>query len=146
MSNSARDKNAELPEGELRRAADPLSFLLQKRLGGDAGSLPDDLDSQRLLPILWSFLTRRDVNGNLSKEPASINIRLGLGAWLVTLTDPSLEVSMTTVAPVLSDSLQQLEAAARDPRAPWSPWKRSKGKFDVVNKGASTRKEANSKD
>lgn len=119
--------------------SDPLSMLLKKRMEGEAGSLPDDDDSRRQLPILWSFLTRRDVDGKLAKEPATINIRLGLGAWLVTITDPSLEVSMTTTTPVLSESLQQLEAAARDPRAPWSPWRRSKGKFERVNKSAASR-------
>lgn len=146
MSKAHAQDDHEVVAALQQSGTDPLSCLLRKRLGGDAGSLPDDECSRLSLPILWSFLTRRDVNGNLSKEPAAISIRLGLGAWLVTLTDPSLEVSMTTVAPVLSESLQQLEAAARDPRAPWSPWKRSKGKFEVVNKSASTRKEEKSKD
>lgn len=115
---------------------DPLQTLLQLRLAGNAGSLPDDDLSRGQLPILWSFLTRRDVNGDLSKEPAAINIRLGLGAWLVTLTDPSLEVSLTTTVTVLSEALEQLEESARSPNAPWAPWKRSVGKFTKVNKNS----------
>lgn len=122
-------------------AHDPLSLLISKRLGGERNSLPDDEESESTLPVLWSFLTRRDVDGKLSKEPASISIRLGLGQWLVTLTDPSLEVSMTTVVPVLADSLQKLEEAARSVDAPWQPWKRSKGKFEKVNKNTPSQEE-----
>jgi hypothetical protein len=112
---------------------DPLSQLLARRLAGDQGSLPDDDNSRHELPVLWSFLTRRDVDGNLAKEPAAINLRLGLGQWLVTLTDPSLEVSLTVVVPVLAQALHSLEAAAQSPAAPWQPWKRSKGKFEKLN-------------
>lgn len=120
---------------------DPLSLLLQKRLAGDSGSLPADERSRESLPILWSFLTRRDVNGKLGKQPASVSIRLGLGQWLVTLTDPSLEVSLTTVAPVLSESLEKLEEAIGSPAAPWQPWKKSSGKFDVVHSRTTGQKE-----
>jgi len=125
---------------------DPLSELLARRLAGDAGSLPDDEESKILLPILWSFLTRRDAGGNLAKEPASISIRLGLGQWLVSLTDPSLEVSMTTVVPVLAQSLQQLELAAGSPSAPWTPWKRSKGKFEKLHTRTPGREGTNGND
>lgn len=121
--------------------SDPLSELLEKRLAGDGGSLPDDETSRQALPVLWSFLTRRDVDGKLSKQPASISIRLGLGQWLVTLTDQSLEVSLTTVVPVLSESLSRLEEAITSPHAAWQPWKRSTGKFEKVNRNASTREE-----
>lgn len=124
---------------------DPLSELLAKRLAGDSGSLPDDPDSQKELPILWSFLTRRDVDGKLAKEPAAITIRLGLGQWLVTLTDQSLEVSMTAVVPVLSQALESLEEAISSPAAPWQPWKRSKGKFEKVSNRIAGR-EANGSD
>ena len=112
----------------------PLDILLRRRLEGDVGCIPDDNRSATELPTLWSFLTRRDVDGNLSKEPATINVRLGLGTWLVTLTDPSLEVSLTTTVNALADALPQLERAVNAPSAPWSPWRRSKGKFDKVHK------------
>lgn len=124
----------------------PLDVLLGRRLRGDAGSLPDDPRSAKELPTLWSFLTRRDVNGNLSKEPAAINIRLGLGAWLVTLTDQSLEVSLTTTVSELAASLEQLEVAVNNPSAPWSPWRRSKGKFEKVNKKSARREEVSDDD
>jgi hypothetical protein len=114
--------------------SDPLSALLERRLGDGQAALPDDDVSRRNLPVLWSFLTRRDAAGNLSKEPAAVTIRLGLGSWLVTLSDPSLEVSLTACASALSSCLEQLEAAARSPYAAWSPWRRSKGKFEKVNK------------
>lgn len=119
----------------------PLENLIRMRLGGETSSLPDDSSGMNQFPILWSFLTRRDVNGNLAKEPASISIRLGLGAWMVTLTDPSLEVSLTATTSVLADALEQLEQAAARPSAAWAPWKRSTGKFVKVNKNASTREE-----
>lgn len=122
---------------------DPLSELLHKRLSGEQGSLPDDPNSRERLPILWSFLTRRDVDGKLAKEPASISIRLGLGQWLVTLTDQSLEVSMTAVVPVLSQALELLEEAVSKPSAPWQPWKRSKGKFERVSSRSPGQEERN---
>lgn len=125
---------------------DPLSALIAKRLGGSEGSLPDDPESREALPILWSFLTRRDVDGNLAKEPATINIRLGLGSWIVTLTDPSLEVSLTTVVPALRSSIEHLEEAASRTDAPWAPWKGSVGKFSKVNKSSSTREHLSSND
>lgn len=125
---------------------DPLSTLLARRLGGDGQGLPDDADSRRLMPIIWSFLTRRDASGDLAKEPATISIRLGLGSWLVTLTDPSLEVSLAAAAPVLADALEHLEEAARNPAAAWAPWKRSKGKFEKVNRRTAGRGEVNNDD
>lgn len=124
--------------------SDPLTELLQKRLAGETGSIPDDERSKKELPILWSFMTRRDVDGKLSKQPASVSIRLGLGQWLVTLTDPSLEVSLTTVVPVLSQSLEQLEVAIASPSAAWQPWKKSTGKFEKLNRNTPTREEVNS--
>lgn len=111
----------------------PLDRLLSQRLAVDGESLPDDDAARQQLPTLWSFLTRRSVDDSRTKEPAAISIRLGLGAWLVTLTDQSLEVSMTTTSPTLSECIEQLERACCDPYAPWSPWRRSKGKFDKVN-------------
>lgn len=123
----------------------PLDTLIRMRLEGNAKALPDDDTSQLSLPILWSFLTRRDVDGNLSKEPATINIRLGLGAWLVTITDPSLEVTLTASVTVLSEALAQLEEVARSPNAPWAPWRRSVGKFTKVNRNT-TGQEAKSTD
>jgi hypothetical protein len=114
--------------------SDPLSALLERRLGEGQASLPDDDVSRHNLPVLWSFLTRREASGNLSKEPASITIRLGLGSWLVTLSDPSLEVSLTASATALSGCLEQLEVAARSSTAAWAPWRRSRGKFEKVNK------------
>lgn len=125
------------------KGPDPLSELLARRLDGDGQGLPPDPESRRSMPILWSFLTRRDASGDLAKEPAAISIRLGLGSWLVTLTDPSLEVSLAAAAPVLSDALEYLEEAARNPSAAWSPWKRSKGKFEKVSKRTSSREEVN---
>lgn len=125
------------------RTPDPLSALLARRLAGDVQGLPDDPDSRRTMPILWSFLTRRDASGDLSKEPATISIRLGLGSWLVTLTDPSLEVSLAAAAPVLADALEHLEEACRNPSAAWAPWKRSRGKFEKVNKRSPGREEVN---
>jgi hypothetical protein len=115
-------------------ASDPLTVLVERRLGDDQLSLPDDEASRRALPILWSFLTRREATGTLSKEPASITIRLGLGSWLVTLSDPAIEVSLTASSTALAGCLEQLEEAARSPSAAWAPWRRSRGKFEKLNK------------
>lgn len=111
----------------------PLDRLLSQRLSDDVGGLPDDDDGRKQLPTLWSFLTRRQVDDKTRKELAAISIRLGLGAWLVTLTDQSLQVSMSTSSLTLADCLGQLEKACADPAAPWSPWKGSRGKFEKLN-------------
>lgn len=112
----------------------PLQDLIDRRLAGDGGQLPDDPRSRELYPTLWSFLTRRDVDGNLAKDPAIITIRLGLGTWLVELTDPTLEVGLTCVVTELAEALRQLEEAVCNPRAPWRPWKGSEGKFRARSK------------
>lgn len=118
-----------------RRSADEvIERLIQLRLSDQSFSLPGDDTSQTLYPVLWQFLTRRDVNGTLAKTPASISIRLGLGDWLVTLSDPSLEVSLTVNVAVLSEALQCLEKAVSSTRAAWQPWKGSEGKFTKRNK------------
>ena len=115
---------------------DPLQTLIDKRLSGNKGKLPDDPDAQQLLGTLWSFLTRTDAGGELAKDPAHITIRLGLGQWLVELTDPTLEVGLTAVVSRLKDALAGLEALANDPAAPWRPWKGSSGKFKKRSKGS----------
>jgi hypothetical protein len=113
---------------------DPLQQLIDRRVAGDNGALPDDDESKDKLPTLWSFLTRRSVSDDLSKDPAAVTIRLGLGNWLVELTDPTLEVGLTAVVPTLYSALQALEKAISDPAAAFRPWKGSAGKFKKRNK------------
>lgn len=108
--------------------------LLNARLRGRTGSIPDDDEARKRWPTLWSFLTRSDVNGELAKDPAAFSVRLGLGAWLVTLTDASLEVTITSTSPVLAEVIDCLEQTITDPNAPWAPWRRSEGNFRKVNK------------
>lgn len=114
--------------------SDALQLLIDRRVAGDQGALPDDEESKKRLPTLWSFLTRRDVNEELAKDPAAVTIRLGLGTWLVELTDPTLEVGLTAVVPSLHGALEALEEAASDPKAAFRPWKGSSGKFKKRNK------------
>lgn len=113
---------------------DVIQRLVDTRLRGHTGSIPDDEEARRRWPTLWSFLTRQDVNGELAKDPASFSVRLGLGAWLVTLTDSSLEVTIQSTSPELADVIDNLEQTITNPHAPWSPWRRSEGSFRRVNK------------
>jgi hypothetical protein len=114
----------------------PLDDLIQRRLAGSAATLPNDEETRELLPTVWSFLTRQDVNGEFAKDPASITIRLGLGSWMVELHDPTLEVGFSVGVERLATALQELEAALNNPRAIFRPWKGSTGKFKKVNKKA----------
>lgn len=103
--------------------------LVRKRAGGKGKSLPDDPDSRDLLPLLWNFLTRIEALEEYEKDTATISIRLGLGEWLVTLTDPTLQVSCTVAAPVLADALSTWEGVAGSTHSVWTPWKGSDGKL-----------------
>lgn len=115
-------------------ADNPLDRLINLRTGGDEVSLPCDDVSRELLPTIWAFLTRRFVSEDLEKERASVSIRLGVGMWIVELSDPSLEVGLTAAVPSLHDALEALEARANDPQAAWKPWRGSEGKFRRRNK------------
>lgn len=116
--------------------SDPLQALIDKRLSGTRGKLPEDTDAMSKLPTLWSFLTRTDAGGDFAKDPAHITIRMGLGQWLVELTDPTLEVGLTAVVSELREALTALEGLANNPAAPWRPWKGSAGKFKKKNKSS----------
>jgi hypothetical protein len=113
--------------------------LARKRAAGRGSSLPDDPDSRDLLPLLWSFLTRTEALEEWEKETATISIRLGLGEWLVTLTDPTLQVSCTVAAPVLADALGTWEGIAGSANSVWTPWKGSEGKLKKKSNSGSTR-------
>lgn len=115
-------------------ASNPLQDLIDRRLANGDGSLPDDEETRTLMPILWSFLTRRDVSEKLVKEPASIRVSVGGTSYIVQLSDPTLEYSLTCVSPVLATCFQRLEATAGDPLAPWVPWRGKEGKFKERSK------------
>lgn len=112
-----------------------LQQLIDRRLAGSLGSLPEDEEGRKRYPHIWEFLTRVDVNGELAKDPAAITVRLGLGNWLVELTDPTLEIGLTSIARSLTEALEALELTLADPLAPFRPWRRSEPKFRKVNKG-----------
>jgi hypothetical protein len=118
--------------------------LVSRRLHGDKSSLPDDDEAKRLLPLLWTFLTRTEVDAEHEKDTASISIRRGFGAWLCTLTDPSLEVSLTVQCPTLAGALACWDAAAGSSTAAWVPWKGSKGKIRKKSVRTPGRSEAGS--
>jgi len=80
-------------------------------------------------PTLWLFLTRVQVTEDLDKDVASVSIRLGLGEWLVELTDPGFEVSLCATSSTLVEALDALERALQRPDAPIRPWKGTKGKL-----------------
>lgn len=108
---------------------DRLQDLINRRLASGNGQVPNDDEGKKLFPILWQFFTRTDVNGELSKDPAAVTIRPGLGCWLVELTDPTLEVGLTAVSESLTDCLPALERALAHPQAAFRPWRGSQGKF-----------------
>lgn len=115
-------------------SSNPLQRLIDQRLAGSQGQLPNDPEAQEKLPVLWSFLTRMDMNGEYSKDPASVTIRKGLGNWIVELFDPTLEVSFSMAIPTLKDALERLEEGINDPAASFRPFKGSQGKFVKKNK------------
>jgi hypothetical protein len=116
--------------------SDRLQELINRRLAPGSAQVPDDVEAAKMFPILHQFLTRTDVNGEFAKDPAAVTIRCGLGSWLVELTDPTLEVGLTSVSPTLAGCLDALERALGNPQAAFRPWKGSQGKFKrKVKKG-----------
>lgn len=118
-------------------ASNPLQDLIDRRLANGSGALPDDEETKLLMPILWSFLTRKDVNEELAKEPASIRVSIAGPAYVVQLSDPTLEYSLTCVSNTLAACFQRLEETAAHPLAPWVPWRGSEGKFTKRSKRSS---------
>lgn len=112
-----------------------LDRLIQLRLDAGGSRSPEDPGAQSSWPVLWSFLTRTDADPTHSKDPAAVTIRMGLGGWLVSLTDPSLQVTLTVGVEHLEHALDKLEETIRSPYASWSPWKGSSGKFSKKSKG-----------
>jgi hypothetical protein len=107
--------------------------IVRRRACNGQVILPDDLESERSLPLLWSFLTRREALDEYVKETAQVSIRVGLGEWLVTLTDPTLQVSCVVSSAKLMGCLQSWEEVASSPHGVWSPWRGSEGKLRKKN-------------
>lgn len=98
--------------------------ILQARRG-DRLCLPDD-DSRLTLPVVWEFLTRNKADATLEKELATVSVKLGLGEWIIDLSDPGLAISVSATSPSLTGVFAALEACLTGPNPPIRPWKGQK--------------------
>lgn len=108
--------------------SDHLRRLVESRLSGAGRQLPDDVEAQTMWPNLWACLTWVDASDEMTMDPASLTIRLGIGEFVVDLSHPGIEATNSTSAPTLRDAFSVLEAQLASGRG-WKPWKGSSGSF-----------------
>lgn len=103
--------------------------LIQARLEGDAMQSPVHDDDHKTYPVVMQFLTRTDAGLNHLKDPAQIVIKASLGTFVVEMTDPSLECSVSAASPTLVGCLPALEAELNKPQPLIRTWRGAKGKL-----------------
>lgn len=103
--------------------------LVESRLKGDAMQSPVHDDDRSTFPIVMQFLTRTDAGDSHLKDPAQITIKASLGTFVVELTDPSLECSVSAASPTLVGCLPALEAELNKPQPLIRTWRGAKGKL-----------------
>lgn len=109
-----------------------LDKLAQTRLGA-MKCLPDDVRNSEV-PNVMEFLTRIDLGEGVTKEPASISIRLSLGEWAIEISDPGLELSIPATSSTLLGVFHALEQVLRSPNPPIKAWRGANGKLKVPKK------------
>lgn len=113
-----------------------MSNLIDRLIEGRKGAqkaLPDD-EARTKYPNLWAFMTRVQAGEGYEKDLASVSIRLGFGEWMVDLSDPSLELSVTASSKTLDGAMEAMEAILASPCPPIRPWKGSTGKLRKLKK------------
>lgn len=103
--------------------------LIQARVDGDSMQSPTHDDDHQAYPVVMQFLTRTDAGASHLKEPAQISIKASLGTFVVELTDPSLECSISAASPTLGGALPALEAELNKPQPLIRTWRGAKGKL-----------------
>jgi len=109
-----------------------LDKLVQTRLGATKSLPPDARDST--VPTVVEFLTRVDLGGGVTKEPASITVRLSLGEWAVEISDPGLEVSIPATSDTLLGVFEALERVLTSPNPPIKTWRGATGNLKLPKK------------
>lgn len=100
--------------------------LAQARAEGSAKP-PVDHKAMERYPTVYEFLTRTEASPELLKELASISIRMGIGEWVVVLSDPGFAVTVTASAETLDSAFAALEDLLTGPNPPIQPWKGETG-------------------
>lgn len=106
--------------------------LLEARLGG-VNRLPDDEEGRKRYPILWQFLTRGS-DESIHKDVATISVKMGLGEWLIDLSDAGFAISCSATSPTLNGLLEALETVLSGPNPPIRAWKGEKGSVKQIPK------------
>lgn len=90
---------------------------------------PVDPGAQDRYPTVFEFLTRQEASQDVQKDLASISIKMGVGEWVVELSDPGFAFSLTASSATLDDCLFALEASLTGPNPPIRPWKGELGQL-----------------
>lgn len=110
-----------------------LKELIMARLSGNGCSLPTDEWAERQCPLLHELLTCRLVLDGQKKRPARLSIQLGVGEWVVGISDEDLAMSLETTAPTLQDAYQSLETALASGRG-WKQWSKKEPRLEAAPK------------
>ena len=115
-----------------------LKELIMARLSGNGASLPGDDQAARDWPLLYELLTCRVVLDNQRKRPARLSIQVGVGEWVVGISDEDLAMSLETSAETLAAAFQAAEMALASGRG-WKQWSKRDPRLELPGKKKKTR-------
>lgn len=110
-----------------------LDQLIRARLSANGASLPDDDQARKELPNLWDMLTCRIVLDGVKKRPSRLTVQLGVGEWVVGLSDEDLAMSIETTSPTLSGVFLALQTALESGKG-WKEWSKREPKIELPEK------------
>lgn len=95
---------------------------------GSPGSLAGEDAILRKCPTILMYMCDTKYDDGAEREPSALSICIRDGEVLLALNDKDAKQSIYTQAGTLSDALKLMEAALRDGKATWRPWKSGKKK------------------
>lgn len=108
----------------MARDKTPLERLIANAARSKAGLGNPDDPAVQLYPELYKWLTVTDASDKLTKQAAWLMIRATPGGYVISLTDPSLAVTLDASAACLDELLAALERIVTSPAPPIRPWGR----------------------
>lgn len=115
----------------MSRAA--LEKLVRDRVSGNGPPLPDDQESRKAWPFLWELLTAMMVLDGQAKRPARLTVSLGVGRWVVGLSDEDLAMSLETTAGTLLEAFAAVEKALCE-GTHWKVWTKKRPRLVAPEK------------
>ena len=79
---------------------------------------PSDDDIKDKYPNLWEFMTHTYIDEETYKDPAKLNVSMGVGCFTVELIDSALGFMVNTTTERLDGVLDAMEQALTSPNPP----------------------------